>query len=200
MKSRTFLLGRRGEQVAQREDAAQLLGAVDARRCSTRSRRTRPARAASRVASVGGVVEARPGVVGGHDAAGGVLRVAEQLAHVLGVVLLHHRDEVRAAVVGQVGEQVGGVVGRHARRGARWPCRRAGRAAATPGTTGAAPRRCRRRGRPRARRARRRAPPARARARGRRCRRGGAARAWCAGRRGAPSCRRCARRRRPSSR
>ena len=89
MNSRTFLLGRRHEQVAQREDAAQVLGAVD--HVDVVDGLDLVGLLAQPLDRLGGgVVEARPGVVGGHDAAGRVLRVAEQLAHVLGVVLLHH--------------------------------------------------------------------------------------------------------------
>src|SRR5665647_3053023 len=50
------------------------------------------------------------GIGDGDDAVGRALWVAEQLAHVFGVVLLHHRDEMRTAVGGQVGEQVGGIM------------------------------------------------------------------------------------------
>ena len=49
----------------------------------------------------------------GHDAARGVLRVAEQLAHLLGLVLLHQRQDLRLGLLGQVGDQVGRVVRAH---------------------------------------------------------------------------------------
>ena len=51
--------------------------------------------------------------VGGHLAAGAVLRVAQELAHVRGRRLRHARQQVRAHVVGQRLEQIGALVGRH---------------------------------------------------------------------------------------
>ena len=51
--------------------------------------------------------------LGGHQAAGGVGAVGEQEAHVVGLLGLHELEEVLAALLGQLGDEVGGVVGLH---------------------------------------------------------------------------------------
>ena len=105
---------RHGEQVAQREHAEQVLAAVDDVDVVD-GLHVLGLAAQHRQRLAGGGVGRHLGEGRGHDAAGGVLGVGEQLAHVLGVFLLHERDEPPGAILGQVGDQVGGVVGRHGR-------------------------------------------------------------------------------------
>ena len=51
--------------------------------------------------------------LGGHESTGGVVGVAQQLAHWAGVLGLHQFQQCRALRCGQVAEQVGRVVGIH---------------------------------------------------------------------------------------
>ena len=140
------------------------------------------------MAAAGGELRGQRDEVLGHDPAGGVLGVGEQLLDVRGLVLLHEIDELVAALLGQVLQEVGGLVRAPSRRGCRRraprPCRSRSRPAsrARPRTACRRPSRCRAPRRPRA--ARRRSCPRRC----RRCPRGAAARASVA----APSHGRCA--------
>src|SRR3954468_14190928 len=61
----------------------------------------------------GGEVGGYADVLGGHDAASAVFGVGQQLAHVLGVFLVHTVEQVGGAVGREVAQHVGGFVGLH---------------------------------------------------------------------------------------
>ena len=50
---------------------------------------------------------------GGHDAAGRVFRIRQQLADILGLIRCHQVEQILAALVRQFGQQVGGLIRRH---------------------------------------------------------------------------------------
>ncbi|CAB4939844.1 unannotated protein [freshwater metagenome] len=59
--------------------------------------------------------------VGGHETAGGSLRVRQQAPQRRGFLVIHGREDLDAVVLGELAEEVGGVVGFHElddRRGA----------------------------------------------------------------------------------
>ncbi|GIW19984.1 MAG: hypothetical protein KatS3mg065_0280 [Chloroflexota bacterium] len=51
--------------------------------------------------------------LGRHDPAGGVLRVAEELPDLVGLVALHEGEDLGPGLIRQVGDEVGGVIGAH---------------------------------------------------------------------------------------
>ena len=112
---------RRVRRVAQQplevRDAEEAAGGRLERRRGDEDRRRR-ARGQLGLADEGqGLGDGRVGPqddrLGRHQAAGGVVPVVEQAAHVVGLFGLHQCEQLLLAALGQLGEQVGGVVGLH---------------------------------------------------------------------------------------
>ena len=110
----------RDDEVAQREHAAQALLVVDDVDVVDRLR-VGLQLAQPGDGLVGRELLAHGHELGGHDAAGRVLGIAEQLGHLVGLLAVHERQDLVPGRVREVGDEVGRVVGAHLLEDVRRP-------------------------------------------------------------------------------